>query len=80
MISYKENRKTRKFKNLIYNAKTGEQTNPEKRYCKCGHSINFYSNHSSRCTYCGKIVYPSKICEFKEKMKREMRKYEQSHN
>ena len=74
MISYENNRKTRKYKNLVYNAITGEQSNPERRYCKCGHSMNFYSNHSSRCTYCGRLVYPSKESEFREKIERTMKK------
>lgn len=80
MISYEENRKTRKFKNLIYNAITGEQSNPERRYCKCGHSMNFYSDHSSRCTYCGRIVYPSKGSEFREKIEKERRKQNVNNN
>lgn len=74
MISYKKNRKTMKFRNLLYNARTGEQSNPEKRYCICGHSINFYSNHSSICTYCGRKVYPTKDCEFKEKLELQLKK------
>ena len=74
MISYEKNRKTKKFQNLLYDARTGEQSNPEKRYCICGHSMNFYSNHSSICTYCGRRVYPTKDCEFKEKLKLQMKK------
>ena len=42
--------------------------------CDCGHVISFLSNHSAICRYCGKTVYPSKRCEFKEKLSKEKRK------
>ena len=48
--------------------------------CECGHTITFLTTHPRICTYCGKLIYPRKQDEFKEKLKREMRKYEQSHN
>ena len=51
-----------------------------KIYCKCGHSINFLKNHSAICTYCGRKVYPSKDCEFKEKLKLKIKKIDKGEN
>lgn len=45
-----------------------------KVYCKCGRSTHFFRNHSVECNYCGRMVYPTKECEFKEKMKMKLRK------
>ena len=45
-----------------------------KVYCKCGRSMHFYRNHSMECSYCGRIVYPSKQCEYREKMQMKLRK------
>ena len=42
--------------------------------CECGHTMNFLSNHSAMCNYCGRTVYPSKRCQFKEKLEKERRK------
>ena len=55
--------------NLMFNARTGQMFSPIRAYCECGHSMNFLSNHSATCTYCGRTVYPSKETEFKDKMK-----------
>ena len=44
--------------------------------CKCGHTFTFLSRHPRTCTFCGRLVYASQEDEFKEKLKREMRKYE----
>lgn len=49
--------------------------NYERVYCRnCGHSIWFKRNHQIACSWCGALVYPSKREEFKNKLKREMRK------
>lgn len=45
-----------------------------KTICKCGHVLNFLSNHSARCTHCGRNVYPSKRCEFKDMLRKELKK------
>lgn len=55
---------------------TGEKVRPVKVTCKCGHVIAFISNAPRYCTYCGKKVYPTKRCEFKEKLLKEIKKHE----
>lgn len=50
------------------------------RKCKCGHTLSFLEKHPRTCGFCGRLVYPTKELEFKEKLKREMRKNEQSFN
>ena len=42
--------------------------------CRCGHSITFTTNYQRTCNYCGRLVYPTKKLEFKERLKKEMRK------
>lgn len=49
--------------------------NYEHVYCRtCGHSCYFKTNHQAVCSYCGTMIYPSKKCEFKQKLERELRK------
>lgn len=43
-------------------------------HCKCGKVMYFYRNHSMECSICGRLVYPTKESEFKEKMKIKLRK------
>lgn len=45
-----------------------------KVYCKCGKVSYFYRNHSAECSMCGRIIYPSKLAEYREKMKMKLRK------
>lgn len=45
-----------------------------KRKCKCGVVIVFYQPHPCICKNCGRKVYPTKKMEFKEKLKKEMKK------
>lgn len=42
--------------------------------CKCGHVLDFISNKSRYCNHCGRTVYPTKKCEFKEKLIKEINK------
>lgn len=42
--------------------------------CICGHSVTFNTNYQRTCSWCGRLVYPNKKMEFKEKLKKEMRK------
>ena len=42
--------------------------------CKCGHTLYFISNHSAICDFCGRKVYPTKQCEFREKIDIALRK------
>lgn len=43
--------------------------------CECGHSIFMpYGTVKRICNYCGKYVYESKRIEFKEKMKKQLRR------
>lgn len=48
--------------------------------CKCGHTVAFVKNHSAICKFCGRKVYPSARCKFKENMEILLRRksYEQS--
>lgn len=57
-----------------YDGFTGERVNYVRKLCQCGKSFTFLSNHSVICRNCGRTVYPSKECEFKEKMKIKLRK------
>lgn len=49
-------------------------------YCRCGHSLAFLRNHSAICNNCGRTVYPTKKCEFKEKTEKELRKMKVRNN
>jgi len=51
-----------------------EKSNGLRIYCQCGKSLQFYTNHSAICRTCGRVVYPSKESEFKEKMEMKLRK------
>ena len=53
---------------------TGENVKYIRKVCKCKHSIYFLSNKPAICRCCGRTVYPTKECEFKEKMKMKLRK------
>lgn len=45
-----------------------------RRWCKCGHSLNFVSRNPMICRHCGNWVYPDDKYEFVEKMKKELKK------
>ena len=61
----------KKYKDKYYNKYDGY----EHIYCRtCGHSCYFKQNHETVCSYCGTMVYPSKRCEFKSKLKIMLRK------
>jgi len=38
--------------------------------CKCGEQFRFHNNFPAICNYCGRKVYPTKLLEFKEKIKK----------
>jgi len=38
-------------------------------YCKCGHSVSFRLPYKRLCSYCGRVVYPTKKMWFKDKLK-----------
>lgn len=59
---------------IFYDGYTGEKVNYIRKSCVCGKSFTFLSNHSIICRNCGRTLYPSKECEFKEKMKMKLRK------
>lgn len=62
---------TKKFKDYCFN----KYDNYEHIYCsKCKHSMVFLTNHPASCSYCGTLVYPSKRCEFKSRLKIMLRK------
>ena len=67
-----------KYKNhrMIDNAYVEDNVEFITRKCKCGHTLNFLSKHPRTCNFCGRLVYAKQEDEFKEKLKREMRKYE----
>lgn len=58
---------------------TGEDVKYIRKLCKCSHSIYFVSNKPAICRVCGRTVYPTKECEFKEKMKMKLRKELENH-
>ena len=43
-------------------------------YCKCGKSCYFKRDYPAICSHCGRLVYPSKESEFKNKLIKEMKK------
>lgn len=47
-----------------------------KAKCKCGHVIPFLTNKFAYCWYCGKKVYPEKKAEFRDRVMKEIKKYE----
>lgn len=53
---------------------TREKVNLIRVKCECGHVLSFLSQHPVVCRHCGKLVYPSKRCEFKNKLMKELRK------
>lgn len=62
---------------LKYNptvSRTGENVNLRRVKCQCGHVLTFLSQHPVVCRVCGELVYPTKKCEFIEKMKKELKK------
>jgi hypothetical protein len=59
---------------VTYDSYTGQRVKYIRKVCKCGHSITFLTQHSTICRNCGRTVYPTKECEFKEKMKIKLRK------
>ena len=42
--------------------------------CKCGHTLIFKKPYAQRCTWCGKLVYPTEKVEFIYKIYRKMGK------
>ena len=54
--------------------KTGEKVTLHRRWCKCGHSMNFVSRKPMICRHCGNIVYPDDKYEFQERMMKEIKK------
>ena len=51
---------------------------PVRRHCKCGHTVEFLRRIPKICSYCKHYVYPDDKYEFEEKLKKEIRKNEQS--
>ena len=54
-----------------------------KRYCKCGHSIVFPINSKASktiCTWCGNYIYKNDLEEFKEKIKKVLKKKKKNIN
>lgn len=56
------------------NSITGETVTLVRRWCKCGHSVNFITRNPMICSHCGHWVYPDDRYEFVEKMKKELEK------
>ena len=42
--------------------------------CKCGHRVYVGNKEKIVCSWCGNYVYRDKLTEFKENLKKEMRK------
>jgi len=59
---------------IVYDCYTGEKVDLVRNKCKCGHAVTFLTNNPRICTHCGKLVYPTKLCEFKEKIRKELKK------
>ena len=53
---------------------TREKVRYIKRKCICGRSLYFLENRPTICFDCGRLVYPTKKIEFKEKLKKELRR------
>lgn len=45
-----------------------------KRKCECGNLMTFLRPYPAVCSICGRLVYPTKRMEFKEKLKKEIKK------
>ena len=59
---------------IAYDKYTKEMVKYVRKQCQCSHTIYFYKNEPIVCGICGRTVYPTKECEFKEKMKMKLRK------
>ena len=59
---------------VAYDKYTKEMVKFKRVKCKCSHTICFIKNEPALCRYCGRIVYPSKECEFRYKLKKEIRR------
>lgn len=53
---------------------SGEMVKSVRKVCKCQHVMYFITNKPAICRKCGRLVYPTKLCEFREKMKKELLK------
>ena len=52
---------------------SGEEIKLERAVCECGHVLSFIRPHAQICKHCGRLVYPNKRIEFKDKMMRKLR-------
>jgi len=70
------------FPNSIYfNRVSGfgkRKYKPVIRHCQCGHSVEFLQRKPKTCNHCWRLVYPDDKYEFEEKLKKEIKKNEQS--
>lgn len=46
--------------------------------CECGNIVVFLRKYPCTCRQCGRLVYPTKQIEFIKKLKKEIKKHEQS--
>ena len=51
---------------------SGEMVKFVRKVCKCKHSMYFITNQPAVCRRCGRLVYPTKLSEFKAKLKKEL--------
>ena len=55
-------------------SRTGEKVKLHRRWCKCGHSVNFLSRNPMICRFCGNYVYPDDRFEFEARLNKELKK------
>ena len=58
----------------VYDKYTQEKVNVIRTKCKCNTTIYFLQPYPAVCRHCGRLVYPTKRTEFKDKLIRERRK------
>jgi ribosomal protein L37E len=61
----------------VFDIKNPQAKSNFHKYCiKCGHTMTFYhfENDKKICSYCGTLNYRNNLIEFKDKIKKEMRK------
>lgn len=59
---------------IAYDKYTKQMVKYVRKQCQCTHALYFYKNEPMICRICGRTVYPTKECEFKDKLKKEIKR------
>ena len=59
---------------IVRDKYTGEKVKYVRAICECGCSVYFLQNKPEICRHCGRTVYPTRRTEFKELIKKTMKR------